>query len=256
MGTTVIHSAETIRASFSPGSWQRTFFENFHGDLTSNERTFPCTFGTLGAQRGGLRFVFLDDFRSPEDIAALGEALLAYIGQYKSIDRMTSLVCFFDPAARLERESDYFRAFWNVLQQLHERDPEAWPAGVPTDPRDPDWEFSFGGDSFFVVCNTPLHQHRRSRRAAGMYITFQPRWVFTGITGDTKAGQAARRVIRGHLRNYDRVDLYPNLGSYGDGDNREWLQYFIPDRNDTPLTECPFHAGSGRAPARNEEAVR
>lgn len=255
MQTTQIHSAETIRAHFAPDSWQARFFESFHRDLSSKERTFPCTFGTLADERGGLRFLFLDDFRSPDDIALLGQTLLEYIGQYKSIDRMTSLVCFFNPAAKLETERQYFAAFWNLLQELHERDPEAWPAGIPTDPSEPDWEFCFGGDTFFVVCNTPLHEHRLSRRAMGFYVTFQPRWVFEGITGDTKAGQNARRVIRKHLRNYDRIDLYPNLGNYGDPDNREWKQYFIPDRNETELTACPFHfsgenGGNGNDPTR------
>jgi FPC/CPF motif-containing protein YcgG len=240
MQTTLIHSADTIRAHFAPDSWQARFFESFHRDLGSKEKTFPCTFGTLGSQRGGLRFLFLEDFRSSEDVDLLAQTLLEYIGQYKSIDRMTSLVCFFNPATKLDTESQYFKAFWNLLQELHERDAEPWPAAMPTDPEHPDWEFCFGGDTFFVVCNTPLHEHRLSRKAMGFYITFQPRWVFDGITGDTKAGQAARRVIRNHLRNYDQVDLFPNLGSYGDTDNREWKQYFIPDQNETKLPSCPF----------------
>lgn len=255
MQTTLIHSAETIRAHFAPDSWQARFFESFHHDLSSKERTFPCTFGSLGSERGGLRFLFLEDFRSSKDIDQLAQTLLEYIGQYKSIDRMTSLVCFFNPAAKLETEQQYFKAFWNVLQELHERDSAPWPDGIPTDPNDPGWEFCFGGDTFFVVCNTPLHEHRLSRRAAGFYVTFQPRWVFEGITGDTKAGQAARRVIRKHLRNYDRIDLYPKLGNYGDADNHEWMQYFIPDRNETELTVCPFHF-AGENGARESETTR
>src|ERR1700690_2324289 len=63
MQTTMIHSAETIRAHFAPESWQARFFESFHHDLSSKERIFPCTFGSLGSERGGLRFLFLDDFR-------------------------------------------------------------------------------------------------------------------------------------------------------------------------------------------------
>ena len=64
MQTTLIHSAETIRAHFAPDSWQARFFESFHRDLNSKERTFPCTFGSLGSERGGLRFLFVEDFRS------------------------------------------------------------------------------------------------------------------------------------------------------------------------------------------------
>ena len=71
----------------------------------------------------------------------------------------------------------------------------------------------------------------------GFYVTFQPRWVFEGITGDTKAGQAARRVIRKHLRNYDRDRSLPaSWATTATRDNREWMQYFIPDRNETELT--------------------
>jgi FPC/CPF motif-containing protein YcgG len=252
----LIHSAATIPGSFAPDSWQAQFFDSFQRDLTSKERTFPCTFGSLGSERGGLRFLFLEDFRDPAEIDVLAAALRDYIGHYKSIDRMTSLICFFNPAARLQTEEQYFRAFWKVLQELHERDEAPWPDGIPTDPSDPKWEFSFGGDSFFVVCNTPLHEHRLSRRAMGFYVTFQPRWVFEGITGDTKAGQAARRVIRKHLRNYDRVDLYPHMGNYGDSDNLEWLQYFIPDSNESTPSRCPFRFAGRTAEREAEEVVR
>ncbi len=251
----LIHSAATVHATFAPDSWQVRFFDSFQRDLTSKERTFPCTFGSLGSERDGLRFLFLEDFRCAADVDVLAQALRDYIGQYKAIDRMTSLVCFFNPATTLQTEQQYFHAFWKLLQELHERDQAPWPAGIPTDPGDPTWEFCFGGDTFFVVCNTPLHEHRLSRRAVGFYVTFQPRWVFDGITGDTKAGQAARRVIRNHLRNYDLVDLYPRLGSYGDADNLEWLQYFIPDRNETEYGSCPFRF-AGRTAAGEDEAVK
>ena len=127
-----------------------------------------------------------------------------------------------------------------LLQFLHERDPSPWPREVPRDSDDPMWEFSFGGDSIFVVCNTPAHKLRKSRSSLGFMITLQPRWVFEGLESDTARGAAARRVIRKRLRAFDDVDPSPELGDYGDPENREWRQYFLLDENKPFESGCPF----------------
>jgi len=118
------------------------------------------------------------------------------------------------------------------------------------------WEFSFGGTSIFVVCNTPSHTRRRSRYSPGFVITFQPRWVFEGLEPESARGAAARRVIRKRLRAFDGTAPSAALGNYGDPANREWRQYFLPDKNTDAEMGCPFHAGKRSRPAAEPPATR
>lgn len=177
--------------------------------------------------------------------------ITTYLETYQALSKDTSLVVFFRPEPAVRRLEDYHARFWAVLQHLHDTDtdPERWPAAVPRDPNHPMWEFSYGGTSIFVVCNTPAHLRRRSRYSPGFVITFQPRWVFEGPEPDSARGVPARRVIRKRLRAFDGTEPSLLLGNYGNPDNREWRQYFLPDKNTDAALACPFHAaGHARAP--------
>jgi uncharacterized protein len=219
-------------------AWAPGVYERFVGELNSGRTPFPCTFAVSGLQRGGLRFVFADH---PDDGASrerIRDALARYLECYRDIGRTTSLVAFFRPVDTTML--DYEQSFWSLLQYLIDSDTHSWPETIPHDPEDPYWEFCFKGEPIFVVCSTPAHSARRSRCSEGMVITFQPRWVFDGLGGETSRGKAARRVIRKRLAAYDTVTASPLLGDYGSATNREWSQYFLHDTNDPVRQTCPL----------------
>ena len=230
--------------------WGPEYVSELHATLDSAERPFPCTFGVAAARRGGLRYGFVEDSDDERSWWPLLDILTEYLKIYQEIGgRDTSLVVFF---RRREQESaapapmaEYRDRFWRILRFLHAHDEEPWPMDIPRDAEDAQWEFSFGGEPIFVVCNTPAHTARRSRHSEGFLITFQPRWVFEGLEADTPRGAAARRTIRRRLAAYDAVEASPALGDYGDPANREWKQYFLGDGNqDEPTGRCPFqHRG-------------
>lgn len=102
------------------------------------------------------------------------------------------------------------------------------------------WEFCFNGEPIFVVCMTPAHTLRQSRRSSGFMLTFQPRWVFDDILGIQEKATSSFQLVRERLKQYDFLNLSPSLGKYGDIDNREWKQYFLNEDNDT-VSKCPFY---------------
>lgn len=213
--------------------------------LLSSQKPFPCTFAASAAKKGSLRFGFIDSLHDIDTWRALVDILSNYLKIYQEISRETSLAVFFSPGNKSLAMVDYYQKFWGILQFLHDNDPEAWPTSIPRQVDDGWWEFSFGGVPIFAVCSTPAHDRRKSRRSPTFLITFQPRWVFEGLEIGTPRGATARRVIRGRLRTYDEVEPSPELGAYGDGSNREWRQYFLPDDNQNSFTCCPFrHRGS------------
>jgi amino acid adenylation domain-containing protein/non-ribosomal peptide synthase protein (TIGR01720 family) len=223
--------------------WAPGCLNDMLGTLLSPDAPFPCTFAVSAARKGSLRFGFVDDLHDEDTWEPLIKVVRAYLDSYQSLSRDTSLLVFWRPQNERLTIEDYHRKFWSVLRYLHERDPERWPSDVPTETDHPLWEFSFGGTPIFVVCNTPAHDARRSRHSPGFVITFQPRWVFEGLDPETPRGQAARRVIRKRLRAFDGAEPSVALGNYGDPENREWRQYFLPDRDGDPDLGCPFHAG-------------
>jgi hypothetical protein len=128
---------------------------------------------------------------------------------------------------------------WMTLDQLARLDKSPWPEEIPEQIDHPMWEFSFAGEPIFVVCTTPAHVMRQSRRSSAFMLTFQPRWVFEKILGTEKAANAAFSEVRKRLIPYDSASPSPNLGRYGAADGREYQQYFLHDDNHSGAG-CPF----------------
>ncbi len=253
-GTTDAFREEILDLAIGPmPGWGATCARDIMATLTSDTEPFPCVFAVAAAHKGGLRFGFVDDLHDERTWSVLPDILATYLSVYQSISRDTSLVVFFGSGGGTAgQETDgvlsYEQRFWSLLSYLHDSDGEPWPSDIPTDTDDPGWEFSFRGTPIFVVCNTPAHRRLRSRSNPVFTITFQPRWVFTGLEPTSPRGAAARKIIRERLARMDEVDSTPLLGSYGDPVNREWKQYFL--RDDASVADkCPFHAASGRQTA-------
>ncbi len=223
-----------IAEKYQPSTWQRVVFSEFESTLTSRSRQFPCIFGVTGFKKGQLRFAFPDPL-TPETLAPV---LRDYLKDARSFGRMTSLVVFARPGP-VQSIEDYRTRFWDVLDGLEALDQSPRPEDIPENLDEARWEFCFAGEPIFVVCNTPAHVLRQSRRSTSFMITFQPRWVFEGIT-DTKEPAALRSLdmVRDRLEEFDAIAPTPVLGNYGDPDNREFEQYFIDDTNEAPA--CPF----------------
>ena len=232
--THLLRKAE-IADTFVNRGWEKVIYAEFESALTSRSRPFPCVFGVSGFKADRLRFAFLDPL-TPKNLAPL---LRDYLAQARGIGPMTSLVVFARPGPVQSLEA-YRDRFWGLLRGLADLDEVPQPADVPADMDTPGWEFCFGGEPIFVVCNSPAHILRQSRRATGFMITFQPRWVFEGITdSDDPAVLRSLARVRDLLSDYDAIAPAPYLGKYGAPENREFAQYFIDDSNDTP--GCPFH---------------
>lgn len=235
MNSASFFSCQEISQTYPANSWQNIVFSEFANQLESNTRPFPCIFGVQGFRDDQLRYVFQDRF----DVDGAARALGEFVRQSRSFGPNTSLVLFLKPD-EVSRLEDYQTRFWDILRALADRDEQSWPKDVPTDLTDPLWEFCFAGEPIFVVCNTPAHVLRQSRRSSGLMLTFQPRWVFDKILGTERAAVKAFASVRKRLERYDLVPTSPALGKYGEEGVLEYRQYFLDERNGDAA--CPFHA--------------
>jgi len=223
-----------VGSNYAVSSWQSVMFSEFEGQMSSEARPFPCIFGVSGYRADQLRYLFLDPF----EVESLGAQLAHYIAESRSLGPNTSLVVFTRPQP-VQTLNAYYRKMWLTLDQLARLDKSPWPDTIPEQIDHPMWEFSFAGEPIFVVCSTPAHVMRQSRRSSAFMLTFQPRWVFERILGTEKAASAAFAEVRKRLIPYDSTSPSPLLGRYGNNDGREYQQYFLPDDNHVE-SGCPF----------------
>ncbi|QLH76992.1 YqcI/YcgG family protein [Halosimplex rubrum] len=219
----------------------RTFREGLLGER--NDTPFPCFFGAESVANGDPLYTAVPSMTDKDALLDLGRTLLDYIDSYEAHSDRASLVTFFRPPAEPLSEAEYHRRLWHVLQFLHVHDPEPWPADIPTEPDDPYWEFSFGGEPMFPTCRAPFYDDRKSRYCpVGLEITFQPRALFEDldVTADTDAGQHAREVIQGRLEEYDGVCPHADLGDWGVDGDREWVQYMLSEEESAMPEACPI----------------
>jgi FPC/CPF motif-containing protein YcgG len=229
----LFQSRDMVVARFGPRDWRSVMMAEFSATLASEERPFPCVFGVQGLQAGHLRFAFPD----PLTPHALAEPLREYLAGARNFGANTSLVVMARPGPVLPLEA-YRERFWSLLSGLSTIDASPWPSDIPDELDHAQWEFCFAGQPFFVVCATPAHVARQSRRASTFIMTFQPRWVFNKMLETRKSAERAFAKVRARLAPYDLIPAAPSLGHYGDPTNREYAQYFIDDTNESP--RCPF----------------
>ena len=231
------HKASLARSDverlYSRQTGQRRVFAEFSTVLESIERPFPCLFAIQGYQSDQLRYIFQADI----DMRLLAITLGDFLQRARSFGPNTSLVLFTKPDKTVSLDV-YRKTFWTLLHSLVQVDDQPWPNHIPIELSNPLWEFSFAGEPIFVVCNTPAHLLRQSRKASCFMVTLQPRWVFDQILGTDKAAEQAFSAVRKRLIPYDPVLVSPALGKYGHPDTYEYQQYFLSDDNQPAA--CPF----------------
>ncbi len=236
---------ERVESRAAP-DWVIDHWHSFREGLLGerNGTPFPCFFGAESVRDGDPLYTAVPSMTDKDALLGLGDTLLEYLDTYQEHSERASLVTFFKPPAETLTEAQYHESLWLILQFLHVHDPEPWPEGIPTDPDNPYWEFSFGGEPMFPTCRAPFYDKRKSRYCPiGLEITFQPRALFESmdVTADTAAGQHAREVIQGRLEEYDGVCPHADLGDWGVEGDREWPQYMLSEDDEQAPEECPIN---------------
>jgi FPC/CPF motif-containing protein YcgG len=219
--------------------WARDAYDDFERTVTDRERPFPCVFAQHALAADTLRFLCLEDPSDPADLRTLVASLMRFNEMSRALGPWTTLVAMFAPSYTPTSLDQHHKVFWQLIQFLHEHDPEPWPADVPIDPDDPRWEFAFAGEAMFVVGSAPVYEIRQSRNTATFTVLFQPRWMVNDMIAQPKFHRTTA-VIRDRQARFDGIPSHPSILTYGDPDNREWRQYVLPDGNTELTARCPF----------------
>ncbi|MCS1349990.1 YqcI/YcgG family protein [Mechercharimyces sp. CAU 1602] len=231
---------QTEIARFAVDDWRKDAFLSFREGVLSPSPKFPCIFATQGLKEDEMRFSFYES-DDDEAVKSWAQHLRLYLSSARQLGKYTSYVSFFN-LPRDQSLCEYESIFWSIVNRLHRLDEVMWPQERTRNTDSPYWEFIYHGEPIFVVCNTPAYKGRKSRKSSTFLIAVQPAWVFEHMGLLQERGKKAIRVIRQLLQQYDDHPVFPYLGLPGEENNREWMQYFIPETNelDSKKIACPF----------------
>ncbi|HLI70188.1 MAG TPA: YqcI/YcgG family protein [Ktedonobacteraceae bacterium] len=237
-----IFTSKDAERFFPEDSWELSALQSIRRIMTN--RGFPCHFARIAEATGCAYFAFAT---SPHDETQL-QHIVTCLSEFTNMTKASrkrrrhTLLVTFKPETNPQDNEYYAKAFWGLLNYLHQHDQEAWPTQIATTPDDPNFEFCFNGVPMFTFANTPAYSKRRSRNLGDSFVVvFNPYSSFSGVQLLTPGGKGARTQIRKRLESYDRVACYGEFGQI-DGDiPLAWKSYFIPDDNVPMSTPCPFH---------------
>jgi FPC/CPF motif-containing protein YcgG len=217
--------------------WKLRAYEQYKAKLDAHD--YPCFFGQTGEARGEMLYTFIPRNALSEMLTGMQQLVtLINTPDYKR----SSLVAFFEPDSAITTHTSFVNRFWQVLQYLHDHDPNSATERTPDDLL---WEFSFERSEMFVVGTSPTYQQRRSRNLGlGIVLIFQPRSLFIDPTTSQPIAATVRKSIHQRMLTYDGMSVHPDIGFYGEPRNREWKQYALPDDNTPETGSCPFQTSS------------
>ena len=157
-------------------------------------------------------------------------------------DYSTFIAIFESPRETTEIEFEHL--IWKQLRLLHARDTRGeWAANVASDPADPHFSFSFGGQALYVI-GMHAHSSRTARRFPWPAMIFNPHEQFERLRADGKW-----KHMQETIRERDRQlqgSINPMLSDFGEqSEARQYsgraveAHWRAPFQAATP-GKCPF----------------
>lgn len=135
---------------------------------------FPCVGAKSALSRDGIRIVVARDITSAWDDMRIYPALLAFICRYRERPELfQSFAVLFEGPTDLS-EAAFEDQLWARVQSLSDKDSclgQPYDPRVASDPDNPHFSLSLGGEAFFVVGLHP-RSSRRARRFAVPALIF------------------------------------------------------------------------------------
>lgn len=198
---------------------------------------FPCVGAKSALSRGTLKTIVCWSIDSAWDDVRIHRELLNWAYDYKADPGLFRSLAFIFPRSPSLGEKAFENAMWARIQSLADKD--AWLAQpyderVSSDPQDPHFSLSFGGEAFFVVGMHP-QANRPARRTPWPVLVFNLHDQFEKLREE---GRYER--IRETILDRDRGlagSTNPMLARHGEAS--EALQY--SGRLVKGNWQCPFH---------------
>ena len=201
------------------------------------EADFPCLGARAALAHGDLHTLVARDLDSAWDDLPIHAALKRFVTDYRAAPGpFRSLAVIFHGPDSLD-EPAFEAALWRRLQSLSDKDAfagEPYDPKVSSDPADPHFSLSFGGEAFFVVGLHP-GASRPARRFAHPAIVFNPHDQFERLRADGRYGRLRETILGRDVALAGSAN--PMLADFGEASEaRQYSGRAVGDD-----WRCPFH---------------
>ena len=204
---------------------------------------FPCLGAKAAFNSGAETVRVFEELGSAKTTDVLAEALSDFTTLAGRADYATFIAIFQKP--RDTSELEFERLLWKQLRLLHARDADRsnWAQNVSSDPADPHFSFSFGGQALYVI-GMHANSSRAARRFRWPTMIFNPHEQFERLRADGKWAHM-RETIR-HRDLQLQGSINPMLSDFGEqSEARQYSGRVVEDDWRAPFQaassgKCPF----------------
>ena len=201
--------------------------------------SFPCVGAKSALAKRQIKAVVARSITSSWNDLQVHSALLAFAADYRRNHKLFQSLAVIFEGPRTIDESHFEDAMWKRIQSISDKDVwlgQRYDKGVSSDPANPHFSLSFGGEAFFVVGLHP-HASRKARRFVAPTMIFNLHDQFERLRAEGRYEK-----LRASILERDKAfsgSLNPMLSRHGEhSEARQYSGRVVG--NDWG---CPFHYG-------------
>ena len=160
-------------------------------------KDFPCVGAKAALARGSLYVLACSNIASAWDDVRIHDALARFALDYRADPGLfRSFAVVFDGPTDLD-EAAFEHALWTRIQSLSDKDVwrgHRYDAAVSSDPENPHFSLSFGGNAFFVVGMHP-GSSRPARRTAHPTLVFNLHEQFERLRAEGQYERMREKIL-------------------------------------------------------------
>lgn len=179
--------------------WQHEAQERLQSLLFAHveDKHFPCVGAKAALARGTLRTLACNAIDSAWDDVRIHDALMHWAEEYKKDPQLyRSFAVIFEGPVDLD-EPSFEAALWKRVQSLSDKDVwrgQSYDDRVSSDPENPHFSLSFGGEAFFIVGLHP-HASRPARRFERPALVFNLHDQFERLREERKYEGMREKIL-------------------------------------------------------------
>lgn len=202
---------------------------------------FPCLGAKAALNENAYNFAVFSEMGTREATECLSEKLSAFNDSPTiNENEYSTFVAIFDGPLELT-EREFETCLWLQLRQLHRLDDSEWDPHVSSDPDDPHFSFSFGGQAFYVV-GMHSNSSRASRRFRWPTLVFNPHEQFERLRNDGNWQRMQRSIREREVALQGNIN--PMLADFGEeSEARQYSGRAVSENWEAPFPqaeECPL----------------
>ena len=202
------------------------------------DAAFPCLGAKAAFNSDSETIRIFDELGSAESTKALADAL----NGFSPATEYATLIAIFERPRNIG-ELEFENLLWQQLRLLHKHDAHSeWNPDVASDPADPHFSFSFGGQALYVI-GMHANSSREARRFPWPTLVFNPHEQFERLRADGK-WRRMQETIRERDRDLQGT-INPMLSDFGvQSEARQYSGRAVEENWRAPFPaaqrKCPF----------------